>query len=47
MMHGPPQQYCSEPKLELQYSEALNNHGVNPADGPTGLSTHRLGPARG
>jgi hypothetical protein len=46
-MHAPQQHYCLESKPKLQYSDTPDNHGVNPADGPTGLSTHRLGLARG
>jgi hypothetical protein len=41
------QQYCSESKSRLQHSEALDNHGVNSVDGPTGLSARRLSPTRG
>jgi hypothetical protein len=46
-MHGPQQQYCSESKSGLPYREALDNHGVNPTDGPTELSTHHFGLSRG
>jgi hypothetical protein len=41
------QQYCSEYKSGLQHSETPDNHRVNLADGPTGLSTRRLGPVGG
>jgi hypothetical protein len=43
----PQQKYCSKSKSGLQHNETPDNHGVNPVDGPTGLSTHHLSPVEG
>jgi hypothetical protein len=41
------QHNLSESESGLQRCETLDNHGVNPTDGPTRLPTHSFGPARG